>query len=50
MIRYMDYLEMWDWRELITRYFEEENFGDGNINRFFAGNEEAGVIVGMINE
>ncbi|WP_159161032.1 replication initiator protein A [Enterococcus casseliflavus] len=50
MIRYMDYLEMWDWRELITRYFEEENFGDGNINRFFAGNEEAGVIVGMIND
>ena len=50
MIRYMDYLELWDWRELITRYFEEENFGDGNINRFFAGNEEAGVIVGMINE
>lgn len=50
MIRYMDYLETWDWRELITRYFEEENFGDGNINRFFAGTEEAGVIAGMINE
>lgn len=48
MIRYMDYLEMWDWRELIDRYFEEANFGDGNINRFFAGTEEAGVIAGMI--
>ena len=50
MIRYMDYLETWDWRELIDRYFEETNYGDGNINRFFAGTEEAGVIVGMINE
>lgn len=50
MIRYMDYLEMWDWRELISRYFEEENFGDGNINRFFAGTEEAGVIAGMITD
>ena len=50
MIRYMGYLEMWDWKELIDRYFEETNFGDGNINRFFAGTEEAGVIVGMINE
>lgn len=48
MIRYMDYLETWDWRELIERYFEEENYGDGNINRFFAGTEEAGVIAGMI--
>lgn len=48
MIRYMDYLEMWDWRELIDRYFEDANFGDGNINRFFAGTEEAGVIAGMI--
>lgn len=47
-IRYMDYLEMWDWRELIDRYFEETNVGDGNINRFFAGTEEAGVIAGMI--
>lgn len=50
MIRYMDYLEMWDWRELIDRYFEETNFGDGNINRFFAGTEEAGVISGMITD
>lgn len=48
MIRYMDYLEMWEWRELIDRYFEETNVGDGNINRFFAGTEEAGVIAGMI--
>ena len=50
MIRYMDYLEMWDWRELIDRYFEDANFGDGNINRFFAGTEEAGVIAGMITD
>ena len=49
-IRYMDYLEMWDWRELIDRYFEETNFGDGNINRFFTGTEEAGVIAGMITD
>lgn len=48
MIRYMDYLETWDWRELIDRYFEEENYGDGNINRFFSGTEEMGVIAGMI--
>ncbi|WP_407967063.1 replication initiator protein A [Enterococcus faecium] len=48
MIRYMDYLETWDWRELIDRYFEEENYGDGNINRFFSGTEEIGVIAGMI--
>lgn len=50
MIRYMDYLEPWDWRELIDRYFEETNYGDGNINRFFAGTEEAGVIAGMITD